>query len=508
MFFYVNRSPTIRFLAPRYYDGNWVREDTNFAILPPDPSLPTYYLVAPTSLKGVIPTYFPDAEVYRRPIGPGGREEFTVYCVSPAEMAAAETPRQPLGITFGNELELVGATPTAGNSSVRPGSTVSVNLLWRVMSPTDHEYSFFVHMTDQKGRQWGQKDLLGLKVEGWHPGDLILTHHEIEVPADAPPIPYELEAGVTYKRTGERLRPATGEAGNVVKIASLLVVRDGTQLVSATPSPQHALDRELVPGLEVLGYDAGAEKVKPGESLGIDLLWQLALKMKVDVMPELVLVDSRGNVIARQEGVPAYGQYPFSKWGAGDVVRDPRSIALPAQAPAGLAQLKLVARNASTGEEIGELPLMEVTVEDRPRNFALPTFQHKMEVDFGDQIRLLGFDLNPDALALDQELDLVLYWQATSTPAKNYTVFTHLLDSANTVVGQKDNQPVQGTYPTSGWLPNEVVKDQYRIRLTERPASNSVLLEIGLYDASTGKRLTIDGGAEDRVILGTIKVED
>ncbi len=189
-------------------------------------------------------------------------------------------------------------------------------------------------------------------------------------------------------------------------------------------------------------------------------------------------------------------------------MRDPRDVPLIAGALDGPAEVNLLAIEASTGRQIGEITLGSVTIQGGPRVFDLPSPQHRTDVDFGGQIRLLGFDLRPDALTLDQELDLVLYWQAVATPARDFTVFTHLLDSANTVVGQKDNQPLSGKYSTSGWLPGEVVKDSYKLKLTKPPSSKTLSLEIGLYDAASGQRLKISASGADHVILSEVKVKD
>ena len=48
---------------------------------------------------------------------------------------------------------------------------------------------------------------------------------------------------------------------------------------------------------------------------------------------------------------------------------------------------------------------------------------------------------------------------------ENYTVFVHLVDSDGIVRGQKDNAPVNDTYPTSLWQPGEFVTDAYTLPL-------------------------------------------
>ncbi|NTU63248.1 MAG: hypothetical protein HGB05_07560 [Chloroflexi bacterium] len=60
-----------------------------------------------------------------------------------------------------------------------------------------------------------------------------------------------------------------------------------------------------------------------------------------------------------------------------------------------------------------------------------------------------------------------------------------MLDRSGQQIAGKDNQPVNGTYPTSHWMPGEYVVDEYVIPTTEQ----DVALEVGLYDPETGVRL-------------------
>ena len=73
----------------------------------------------------------------------------------------------------------------------------------------------------------------------------------------------------------------------------------------------------------------------------------------------------------------------------------------------------------------------------------------------------------------------------------SYTIFAHLLDEQSRIWGQQDNLPLQGTYPTTGWLPEEVVIDPYQIPVHDDAPSGTYKIEIGLYDGATGIRLPV-----------------
>jgi hypothetical protein len=93
----------------------------------------------------------------------------------------------------------------------------------------------------------------------------------------------------------------------------------------------------------------------------------------------------------------------------------------------------------------------------------------------------------------------------------SYTVFTHLLDEAHQVRGQQDNPPVGGRYPTTLWVPDEVVVDEYALAIHPDAPPGTYLIEVGMYDPSTMQRLPVQdptGAAGDRVLLGKLQVTE
>ena len=85
--------------------------------------------------------------------------------------------------------------------------------------------------------------------------------------------------------------------------------------------------------------------------------------------------------------------------------------------------------------------------------------------EFANGIKLLGYRLDKTELAPGDWLHLTLYWQAAGESLPDFTVFTQLLAADGRVVGQHDNPPRGGAYPTSLWQPGEVVSDDYMLKL-------------------------------------------
>jgi len=127
-----------------------------------------------------------------------------------------------------------------------------------------------------------------------------------------------------------------------------------------------------------------------------------------------------------------------------------------------------------------------------------------MDVVFGDRIRLRAFALRTPATASGDVVQLTLFWEALRPLNRRYKVFTHLLDAEDHIVGQRDAEPLAGLRPTNGWKPGGEITDRYGVPVLWGTPPGNYRLEVGLYDAETGMRLTT--AESDRVVLGTVEV--
>ncbi|MFQ5813372.1 MAG: hypothetical protein ACE5I2_09340, partial [Anaerolineae bacterium] len=172
--------------------------------------------------------------------------------------------------------------------------------------------------------------------------------------------------------------------------------------------------------------------------------------------------------------------------------------------PPGHYDLVVAVFDPQTGEDFGEFVVpLGVVIEGRERSYAIPPMQAKLDVSFGGQMRLLGYDLRHE----EGELRLGLHWQARQQMEGDYKVFVHLFDPATEVIAaQNDAMPRQNQYPTSWWAEGEVVSDEIVISLKGLPPGH-YRLALGVYDPQTLDRLAAvspDGTsvANDRVVLG------
>ncbi len=141
--------------------------------------------------------------------------------------------------------------------------------------------------------------------------------------------------------------------------------------------------------------------------------------------------------------------------------------------------------------------LGQVLVAGRPHFFEPPAeMGQRSGARFGELATLLGFDLLPpdDAGALT----VILYWRAEGPSAQPLSVSAQLLDAGGVLRAQRDQQPGDGAFPTTGWGAGEVLADTYRIPLPAGGGTAAYTLIVKIYDPASGQTLPVtlpDGAA-------------
>ena len=114
---------------------------------------------------------------------------------------------------------------------------------------------------------------------------------------------------------------------------------------------------------------------------------------------------------------------------------------------------------------------------------------------------LLEAKIHEDNEAGETTLDVT--WQVLQPIAFDYNVFFQAVTEANDewqVVAQLDTQPRQGTEPMTTWEVGKIMTDTYQLELPS-PLPEEVRYFYGYYDWRDGKRLPVDGGIDDKLIL-------
>ncbi|MGC9349585.1 MAG: hypothetical protein ACP5JG_15720 [Anaerolineae bacterium] len=154
--------------------------------------------------------------------------------------------------------------------------------------------------------------------------------------------------------------------------------------------------------------------------------------------------------------------------------------------------------------------LLLTTVSHPPDVARAPiAVDHEVDYRFGEAIRLLGYDA-PGRAKPGDRIRFALLWHAVGDVVGDYTVFVHVVDDGGDPVAQDDAKPVYWFYPTTAWEPGDYVRDEHVLNLPPALPRGDYEVSVGLYDAKTGDRLTVQGpdtsGSSDHVLVSTLAV--
>ena len=410
-------------------------------------------------------------------------------------------PHQATEAQFEGGIQLLGYSLPSESEAGHP---LTVTLFWHATRNVGIDYTVFVHLFDDRGRQWGQHDKRpangSYPTSVWRTGDIIMDRYHPVVAFCAPHETYRPQVGLYSLATGKRLRLTDSHLTSL----SLAGVEVGAAYgrSAAEVSPGHPLESRLGPGIRLLGYEGDQWEVRQGDSLSLALY----LQSSDDVREDRTLFAA---LRARESEQWAYvwqwvPPVPTSRWARGEVFCAYHDLEIPPDLPPGDydAWVGLI------GDESSAVALSTVSIAEQARQFELPHPQYPMRVELEGVMAFLGYDLEETNLRPGDVLHLTLYWQAQKRMGKSYTVFTHLLDTQNQIWGQRDNIPVSGNYPTTGWWEGEVVVDEYEIPIRTDVPAGEYRIEIGMYDATTGQRLSVFTSqaqqlSENRILLET-----
>ncbi len=277
----------------------------------------------------------------------------------------------------------------------------------------------------------------------------------------------------------------------------------------------------------LMGYDLPSRRVRAGESFPITVYWQ-SLSFDNDFYRQAnQLLDSQLRRMGGFDRPPLLSN--TACWDPGDVLVDPYPVPVSPDAPNGVYHL-LIGLYTGEGEDARFLRLVQdgaetevenatigpIKVGDAPPGSTVNEYhaEHPMEVSLGGFIELVGYD---SAWLDKDQLFLRLYWRSLAETEVDYTLFVHLLNDADEIVSQVDRPAAQrlnaaSAYPTSLWDEGEVVLDEIVLdvppsllaQLATDGRLNSYSLEVGLYNALDGQRLSVSGSTDGAIRLTDI----
>jgi 4-amino-4-deoxy-L-arabinose transferase-like glycosyltransferase len=265
------------------------------------------------------------------------------------------TGRDPLvgaGVGAGDALA-DGSLRLVASSAVSPtvevGGALDVALVWEVAAPPADDAILFAGLFDETGRRWAQTDEHPLAplypASEWRVGTMVRTPVRIPVPVGTPLGLYRVEVG-WYRFVDGQPVWLPWMSGARLLLGEVEVVAPEAWQALAHPEVAYSVDVTIGEGVRLIGFDAPVLEARPGETLGLDILWMATEDGPEAAPPVFRLEDDAGQVFAEVASAPVGGRAPFTRMMAGQAVRDPVMFELPGRLAPGVYNLVVGRRRA------------------------------------------------------------------------------------------------------------------------------------------------------------------
>lgn len=271
--------------------------------------------------------------------------------------------------------------------------------------------------------------------------------------------------------------------------------------------------------IRLVGKDVSTRRALPGHQIEVTLCWEALRTMDENYVTFVHLLGQKERIVGARNTHPGLGRYPTGRWAAGDRFCDVIDLEVNEEAPAPAVysievgwhepgEERRLPAYAPDGAPQGLVFIDRLKVA--PEDYATIAVPMRLDADLGGEITLLGYEIERNDVVAGDSLDVSLFWRAEARPAEDYSVFLHLAAESGPPLAQHDDQPQDGTYPTSFWDVGEVVTETRTIHIPpDVPAGDYVLLT-GLYVLETSRRLPYVGPEGvvqgDSVPLDTVTV--
>ncbi len=122
---------------------------------------------------------------------------------------------------------------------------------------------------------------------------------------------------------------------------------------------------------------------------------------------------------------------------------------------------------------------------------------------FGETIQLEGYDVSLTQSPPEGAIYITLYWHNTAPIPQSYVVFVHLLDENGNLVGQIDEMPLVGQWPTNSWPAGTRLADRHALPLDPDLPLGDYTILVGLYNPLDLARLPVQS-EENSVLDNTL----
>lgn len=232
-----------------------------------------------------------------------------------------------------------------GDAPLKPGGSAEFELYWEFLGKEVDE-PFFFRLVDVQGRPWAENrsQLDGSRnpsPESWREGEILVETGRLEIPAGTPSGLYQLQIGF-YTRA-----PAVTGGELLFQIPpdeAAITVDSATQPDFVLPAEATPIDQPLDDSLTLLGAVWPGKPHHAGDTISLDLYWQIEQVLPANTELHLGLMDETGQ--AQQAWFNLSLAETFnaenSGWPAEDVILTRWELELLPEVPPGRYHFELV----------------------------------------------------------------------------------------------------------------------------------------------------------------------
>ena len=122
----------------------------------------------------------------------------------------------------------------------------------------------------------------------------------------------------------------------------------------------------------------------------------------------------------------------------------------------------------------------------------IPRTIRDVNLNYEDQLFLLGYELSNDHVKSGESVTLSLYWLCQKKTDLNYSVSIRIYGRDQKLVGSADTYPDSGRRATQFLVPGNVIRDVYAIQIDKDAVSPTAAdIRVALYSTIQGRNLSV-----------------
>jgi 4-amino-4-deoxy-L-arabinose transferase-like glycosyltransferase len=160
-----------------------------------------------------------------------------------------------------------------------------------------------------------------------------------------------------------------------------------------------------------------------------------------------------------------------------------------------LGWAQLVPRGYTSHLAIGVGAAMFLFAMVAPLRYTMPTYapppilstedladvEQRVDIDFGNKIKLVGYELNGQEWRPGEDLVVTMYWEALEDLDEDYWLLFRLVHRRGHDLTFKDGCPSAGRYTTDHWRKGDIIPSEHRLSIPEDAAAHRYRLTLSMH---------------------------